>query len=390
MVDNTISCFIKGKNLKGGVKDISPLIPGDIIKAEVINISSSGNATLRIVGSKDFSPLLIPAKSEVLLNPGEVLTLKVREFTGKGVLKLEISERTDYRQQTTEDGQQIKARIESLMQKMESLISKASLKANNDLERLMQHLLKTNPNELSLTSSEMARLTELLLRKLKITKEGINERLYLLNKEGLSLRDIKDLLLSHDLAKGESIKALFENSGVLLETKVRNFMEGLVSEKEFSELLKSDLKANLLRLIEKKPINELASGLIRDIETFQGLSKINNSFYTFLPFVWDNLRDADLCFKRGETNKGDRFSCRINLNLKRYGRLSVIIVLHHKRIFTSFMVEDRGLKKIIEDNKNLLQRSFIDSGLALKAINVMAFDAGAAWSDITNGLDIKV
>lgn len=390
MVDNTISCFIKGKNLKVGVKDISPLIPGDIIKAEVINISSSGNATLRIVGSKDFSPLLIPAKSEVLLNPGEVLTLKVREFTGKGVLKLEISERTDYRQQTTEDGQQIKARIESLMQKMESLISKASLKANNDLERLMQHLLKTNPNELSLTSSEMARLTELLLRKLKITKEGINERLYLLNKEGLSLRDIKDLLLSHDLAKGESIKALFENSGVLLETKVRNFMEGLVSEKEFSELLKSDLKANLLRLIEKKPINELASGLIRDIETFQGLSKINNSFYTFLPFVWDNLRDADLCFKRGETNKGDRFSCRINLNLKRYGRLSVIIVLHHKRIFTSFMVEDRGLKKIIEDNKNLLQRSFIDSGLALKAINVMAFDAGAAWSDITNGLDIKV
>lgn len=390
MVDNTISCFIKGKNLKGGVKDISPLIPGDIIKAEVINISSSGNATLRIVGSKDFSPLLIPAKSEVLLNPGEVLTLKVREFTGKGVLKLEISERTDYRQQTTEDGQQIKARIESLMQKMESLISKASLKANNDLERLMQHLLKTNSNELSLTSSEMARLTELLLRKLKITKEGINERLYLLNKEGLSLRDIKDLLLSHDLAKGESIKALFENSGVLLETKVRNFMEGLVSEKEFSELLKSDLKANLLRLIEKKPINELASGLIRDIETFQGLSKINNSFYTFLPFVWDNLRDADLCFKRGETNKGDRFSCRINLNLKRYGRLSVIIVLHHKRIFTSFMVEDRGLKKIIEDNKNLLQRSFIDSGLALKAINVMAFDAGAAWSDITNGLDIKV
>lgn len=98
MVDNTISCFIKGKNLKVvGVKNISPLIPNDIIKAEVINISSSGNATLRIVGSKDFLPLLIPAKSEVLLNPGEVLTLKVREFTAKGVLKLEISERSDYR-----------------------------------------------------------------------------------------------------------------------------------------------------------------------------------------------------------------------------------------------------------------------------------------------------
>lgn len=227
MVDNTISCFIKGKNLKVvGVKNISPLIPGDIIKAEVINISSSGNATLRIVGSRDFSPQLIPAKSEVLLNPGEVLTLKVREFTEKGVLKLEISERSDYRGQTTYDSQQIKARIEPLLQKMESLISKASLKANNDLGRLMQHLLKTLSKELFLSSSEMAKLTELFLRKLKITKEGINERLYLLNKEGLRLWDIKDLLLSHDLAKGESIKALFENSGVLFETKVRDALEG--------------------------------------------------------------------------------------------------------------------------------------------------------------------
>lgn len=64
------------------------------------------------------------------------------------------------------------------------------------------------------------------MRKLKIIKEGINERLYLLNKEGLSLRDTKDLFLSHDLAKGESIKALFENSEVLFETKVRDALEG--------------------------------------------------------------------------------------------------------------------------------------------------------------------
>lgn len=53
------------------------------------------------------------------------------------------------------------------------------------------------------------------------------------------------------------------------------------------------------------------------------------------------------------------------------------------------MVEDRKLKKIIEDNRNLLQRLFMDSGLDLKAINVMAFDAQTVWSDKLEGIDIK-
>lgn len=363
---------IAGANLKG-----LKLIHGEIVKAEVVNILSSGNIMLKIKG------VFIPVKSEIPFETGQKLTLQVKGTMGGDILKLqlmndEIGEKTfEY----------LKAKLEPILHGLERIGD--SKKGTDRFERLTHQLLKTihdNPSLLPLDIK--SRLVEILLRKLKLNRGGMSEGLDLLIRKGIGLKEIKSLIGQ----SGEGLlKELLESSGILFETRMKMALDSKNLEKELSLLLKDDIKANLLRLAEREPANKMVNSLIRDIEAFQALSKITDSFYTFLPLIWNGLKDADILFKKGSDKKEEApFSCRINLNLERYGRVTVTIILNGKNLFVSFMIEDAGFRKAVEDNRDLLQRSFADRGLNLKAVNVMELNAETLWTDISEGIDIKV
>ncbi len=98
----------------------------------------------------------------------------------------------------------------------------------------------------------------------------------------------------------------------LLQLKQFIVEEGKEAVKTFSG---HDLTAT-----QRESTVRLIDGLIKDIETFQVLSKTTNSFYTFLPISWQELKDGEISFKRGQSDaKGIPYSCRINLDLERFG-----------------------------------------------------------------------
>jgi len=152
--------------------------------------------------------------------------------------------------------------------------------------------------------------------------------------------------------------------------------------------LENDLKANILRLKEvlvsqatTAPTGDASTvrtaisaveGILKDIETFQLLSRTTQSFYTFLPVNWQELKDGEIAFKQ---NKGDgkesSFSCRLNLDLQNHGQLVIMVLSHKNEFFVSFKPESEEFKSMLVSNVNHLEEQFIGKGLNLKAVRVL-------------------
>lgn len=122
-----------------------------------------------------------------------------------------------------------------------------------------------------------------------------------------------------------------------------------------------------------KDLQGKVEGLLKDIETFQALSKTTDSFYTFLPVDWKALRDGEVSFKRGQTGAGGgaSASCRINLDLDKFGTLSILVLMHNKDFFVSFKAARPDTSSLINSNLDDLKSSFREKGLSLKAAHML-------------------
>jgi hypothetical protein len=164
--------------------------------------------------------------------------------------------------------------------------------------------------------------------------------------------------------------------------------------------IKNDLKAGLLQLKELltekgadlfakaaatnrggqtdvlplKALQQNIDGLLKDIQTFQSLSRATDSFYTFLPVNWKGLKDGEIAFKKGQDGgKGTPFSCRINLDLAGQGKLNVLILMQGKEFFVTFKAEDKKFQETIGSHLKELQDSFREKGLYLKGTTILDF-----------------
>jgi len=166
--------------------------------------------------------------------------------------------------------------------------------------------------------------------------------------------------------------------------------------------LRNDLKAVLLELKQRLPVLAQSSpaardskapayatetanmavlknlqgrveSLLKDIETFQALSKTTDSFYTFLPVDWKALKDGEVSFKRGRSRSGggNSSSCRINLDLDKSGTLSILVLMHNKDFFISFKADRPDTDLLIGSNLEELKSSFREIGLSLKAAHML-------------------
>ncbi len=122
-----------------------------------------------------------------------------------------------------------------------------------------------------------------------------------------------------------------------------------------------------------KGLQGTIEGLLKDVETFQALSKTTDSFYTFLPVNWKELKDGELSFKRGRagTTGGDSCSCRINLDLADAGNLSILVLMHNKDFFISFKADSPETHSTIDTGLEELRTSFAQKGLSLKAAHIL-------------------
>jgi len=263
-----------------------------------------------------------------------------------------------------------------------------------------------------------AQLQNLLTSSLKSTGESISARLGAIlgplvpEGEGDATLPLQNrLMVDVERLVGSSLRTSLSNTGVVFEAKLRAEALGSLLETAPSApagkpevegpavpAVRHDLKALLVALKAaidsgeidgsvKAPTSHQAGSagaasqptlaqqvdsLLKDVETFQLLSKTTESFYTFLPIHWQQLRDADIAFKRGAAGKGGKlYSCRINLDLEQDGRVSVMIMKNNADYTVSLWAEKPELKARMAEHCDELKELFRQSGLSLSTVTFL-------------------
>ncbi len=124
--------------------------------------------------------------------------------------------------------------------------------------------------------------------------------------------------------------------------------------------------------------------LLKDIETFQTLSKATNSFYTFLPLDWKGLKEGDISFKKGKGRPGgiSPYSCRVNLDLQGLGAVGLIVMKYGKDFYISLRVEDEEFQGEIKRDLGALAESFNARGMSLRSVRVFDYKDTEGFHEI--------
>ncbi len=295
---------------------------GEVLDAEIIEASENGTLTLATKKGK-----LQATTTTTTLKKGALVRLRAEVSRGRLTLRV-----IDY---TSLDELLLEKKIRSLLQ---------SLKP------------------------EGASLTQLV----SVSKEGSVKALL---PESIKLESIIKSIETL-IENPEDIKETIRQSGILLESHLKHNLKDLIDQ---------DLKANLLKIKshledmakEKalpealKSLKESTERLLQTIEYFQFKSKLNDALQLFLPYVWRELEDGSLEFRRQRGSpKKLLYHCIIKLNLINHGKLLVIVTQEAEGIHISMFSEKTKLGELLQKQSGLLKKRLIESGIRLKNLTI--------------------
>jgi mevalonate kinase len=184
--------------------------------------------------------------------------------------------------------------------------------------------------------------------------------------------DIRSLLSQLSTIRHQG-DALFSKEVNGLLDRLAGFVkpENLSVEQVVRESLSKDLKAILLKLGDEvqraappnsAEIMKHVDKLLLQIDYHQLLSHVSNSSALFMPYEWGMLDQGSLAFKHAGN---DHFYCEIDLQLKEYGQLNLMLELFdtnqlNMRIYT----EKEELKTVMMERLKELR-------LALNSVDIM-------------------
>lgn len=393
---------------------------GEIVEGVVLEVYPQGGMTLKIREST------LPVRSALTFSKGEVLRLKVlgqRDKPGELVLKWVGTKEKDTGEEVTrlpkglaEGGGITKANDpENTVKGMSRLVSSLSSppSTSKDLEKLLETVLKVfyqiNPK---ISEKQRINLLKILLNPLSEGLAGLTVKIQNILQEvpkGWIRGALSDSIqgmgqpMSMEGLNGAHLQEALENSGVLLETKIKAFAQETAADPETSARLRNkiinDSKYILLKLkaiIEEKMQTEVIKGvseragergifgnpeeavislkqrveeinlLLHEVEAFQTLSKITDALVFFLPLSWSSLKRGELVFKKkGGPEKG-LYSCGIRLYLDQVGEVSAfLLMLSTNNFYLDLRVEHDGLRAVMAAGLKALKERFQKQGLFL-------------------------
>lgn len=165
-----------------------------------------------------------------------------------------------------------------------------------------------------------------------------------------------------------NLKEKISNSGVFLESKI-------LATLEVEETLAHDVKGQLLTLGEEIKESHPNSQskidqLLTQIDYHQLLSHLNNSNSLYFPFAWDQMEKGSLSLKKG---KKDKFYCEINLTLKEYGEMDLMMGLYSEnQLDIQIQTQQENFKMLLQNNLENLRNLLINAGLSPRRIRIYA------------------
>jgi len=240
---------------------------------------------------------------------------------------------------------------------LNSLLTQSSQNSSND--KALLDLLRNNPTLKDLGSA--TNNIKDLLSSIKSNKSALPIEKTLNN----SLLNIKNLSES-------ALKQKFENSGVFLESKLKN-----ANTQNIKEIISNDLKAILLQTSDeitnssnpnKIEILKQVDKLLLQIDYHQLLSHLSNSSSIYIPFSWEQLQEGHIELKQDKEN---RFYCDIDLKLKEYGELNLKLTLYNENQLNIHIYSDNSeLKELIKENISSLRSALIESKITPREIRL--------------------
>lgn len=233
---------------------------------------------------------------------------------------------------------------------------------NTKSDSILLDMLKTNPS-----FKNMGNFTDTLKTLLTSLKEepSLAPKLVKLENFFLTIETIDAPILKEKIA----------NSGVFMESKIASLSDASLPEIE--ESMGRDVKSNLLTLksdIEKLnlPNNETLQThidqLITNIDYHQLLSHLSSANSLYFPFSWSQLQEGSVTFKKA---KGKKFYCEINLILKEYGEIDLMMGLYEEnQLEIQIHTEKSVLKTLIQEHLEHLRKVLIDTGITLRILRV--------------------
>ncbi len=340
---------------------------GETVKAEVIDILPTGGVVIRMKGG------YITIRTEIPLQKDTQLLLKVLETPVDGRLKF-----------------QLLGVLEENKPTISQLISELSNKGNLDLKKFDDILKFFLSNFGSIENSQKASIQFIFLTLLGMQGQTLPNRMNNLIKslknDSSIAKLFQSLFIGSSNINGEQIKQSVLNSGILFETKLKQ-----------NKKVSDDLKGNLLKILgnfenEGDTENiEKVKNLLKEIEIYQLLSKNTDSVFTFLPLVWNSLKESSIAFKKGK--KDGQFFCKIFLDFKEKGKFAVLIMMFKTEFFVSFKIENKELEQNVKESITDLKESFKKYGLQIVSINFfgdeVSFEKIQTFESLENLINFK-
>ncbi|MDD4855107.1 MAG: flagellar hook-length control protein FliK [Sulfuricurvum sp.] len=189
------------------------------------------------------------------------------------------------------------------------------------------------------------------------------------------LSKLESFLQPIQTANASLLKEKIADSGIFMESKIATLAE--VSSEELEENMGRDVKSNLLIL--KSALEELSlpnnenlqmhiDQLITNIDYYQLMSHLESANSLYFPFKWDQLQKGTITFKKA---KGKKFYCEINLTLKEYGEIALMMGLYEEnQLEIQIHTEKTELKTLIQTHLEILRNLLIDTGITLRILRV--------------------
>ncbi|MGE3299885.1 MAG: flagellar hook-length control protein FliK, partial [Arcobacter sp.] len=318
---------------------------------------------------------LTPTQTQNLSN----LTTQLKDFINSGSLiesKIENTQNLPQKELTTVQTPQTKEIVNPLIKENINLQTKELLVQikneiiqnpilqNKNILPIIDNLLKMpdlftkadslqtflSNNNLSTFSNNFASNLTPLLNSLKENLESLNPQNFNIQNHLTKLVDKVEHLIQDMINNPKN------------EAKISDDMKSVLLQMQDELASKTDSKSqDLAKQVDK---------LLTQIEYQQLTSLTSNSNYVYLPFFWEMLEDGNISMKKTEEEK---FFCQINLTLKDFGKVDLMLALYDKnKLDLTVYAQREHFKVAIRDNMQKLKIAL--NNVDLIPVNIKLLD----------------
>ncbi|WP_152018159.1 flagellar hook-length control protein FliK [Aliarcobacter butzleri] len=320
------------------------------------------NNSLNPTQTQNLSNLANQLKS--LINEGTLVESKIENSTNLTDKTTNLANNTTLKDsinlQTKELLTQIKNDIiqnpnmiqnKNILPMIDNLLKMDNLFSKNDT--IQNFLANSNSSgNLSTFTSNFASNLSPLLTTLKESLESLNPNNTHLQNHLTKLVDKVEHIIQ-DLATTQNGK---------LDTKVSEDMKTVLLQMQDELASKTDPKS----LEVAKQVDRL----LTQIDLHQLTSLVSNSNYVYLPFFWEMLEDGSIEMKQKDEEK---FFCQINLTLKDFGKVDLMLGLYDKnKLDLTIYAQREHFKTAIRENIQQLKIAL--NSVELIPVNVKLLD----------------